>query len=162
VIWAESRALSLARTALIPFLLLIMSGCSFSAEPIDLRTVERTAAPHDALACPPGVCTGRADFESPVFEVDATHLLARAADVILKEPRTERVASDDALGQLVFVQRSRVFRFPDTVRVQAVAVDGGTSVILYSRSNVGYWDMGVNRARLRDWLAKLSRAMPTP
>ncbi len=33
--------------------------------------------------------------------------------------------------------------------------DGRSTAALFSRAGVGYWDLGVNRRRLHDWLAAL-------
>ena len=62
------------------------------------------------------------------------------------------------MDQLVFVQRSQFLGFPDTIWIQGVSVDFGASLIIYSRSNYGYWDLGVNRERIRTWLEKLEKA----
>jgi uncharacterized protein (DUF1499 family) len=69
---------------------------------------------------------------------------------------------DEKLKQLVFVQRSRIFRFPDTVWLQAVQTDTGSSVILYSRSNYGNSDLGTNKRRIRAWLTKLTERIEKP
>ncbi len=133
-----------------------VTGTVAGAEPVDLRVIARTVAWNDALACPAGTCRAEADFESPAIAGPVAALLERARDVLGRQPRTELVAADDALGQLVFVQRSAVLGFPDTIRVQAVETAAGASVILYSRSTYGYWDLGVNRARVERWLKLLT------
>ncbi len=138
-----------------------LAACSFTAPEMDLRDIERARSPNDALACPAGVCRAQPDFESPIFSLNRTDLLARAKTVITAEPRTELVGENPALNQLVFVKRSALFRFPDTVWVQGTEVATGTSLIVYSRSNYGYWDMGVNRNRVRAWLEKLKRSIAT-
>ena len=136
-----------------------MAACSFTVPTMDLREIERTRSPNDALACPAGLCRSQPDFDSPVFSVDKKNLLERAKTVITEEPRTELVGEDPALDQLVFVQRSAIFGFPDTVWIQGTNVGARTSIIVYSRSNYGYWDMGVNRSRVRAWLEKLKRSI---
>lgn len=133
-------------------LLVTTSACSAISEPMDLRDIERSSAPRDALACPTGLCAAVVDVESPVVAAAPADLVERARDVLSREPRTELVSEDRSLMQLVFVQRSALLRFPDTVRVQAVAIGDGASVLIYSTSNYGYWDMGVNRDRVERWL----------
>jgi len=134
----------------------VLSGCRADTAPIDLRTIARTGKPNDALACPASLCRAEADRDGPSFAMPVEELTARVAEALSERPRTELVAEDRVLHQLVFVQRSAVFGFPDTVRVQVVASAGGSSLIVYSRSNYGYWDLGVNRARVERWLAALS------
>ena len=146
--------------AVLPTLLLALlaAGCSYDSRPRDLRTVSRSAAPHDALACPSNSCAALADFESPVFAVSPAELTNIARRRLSQEPRSEVVAEAPEFNQIVLVQRTAVLRFPDTIWEQAVATPQGTSIILYSRSNAGYWDFGVNRRRVEDWLQSLVEA----
>ena len=134
--------------------------------PVDLRAIRRSSSPNDSLACAPGVCAARADFASPVYPLSRTALLQAAEAILLAEPRTEIAARDDALPQVVFVQKSPIFGFADTIRVQADGSDGEASLIVHSRSNTGYYDFGVNRKRIRrllDGLAhRLSGTSPSP
>ncbi len=134
-----------------------LAGCSAGSNPVDLRTVERSAEPNDALACPPGYCRAEADLASPRYLVSAEELTVTARRTIEAQSRTERMAEDIGLQQTVYVQRSAVFRFPDTVRLQIVALDAeSSSLALYSRSNYGYSDLGVNGRRVRDWMAAIA------
>jgi uncharacterized protein (DUF1499 family) len=135
------------------------AACSFDVRTMDLRSIERARSPNDALACSPGLCRANLDFESPIFVFDKQHLLDRARAVITAEPRTELVGKDIGLYQLVFVQRSALFGFPDTIWVQSADLDQGTTLIVWSRSNYGYGDLGVNRNRVRNWLEKLQSAI---
>lgn len=143
-------------------LIVLMSGCSLDAGTdggaMDLRTFERGTSPNNALVCPTGVCRAKADGKSPVFPLAQKNLMERVKRVISVQPRTQLIASDEALDQLVFVQRSRLFGFPDTIWIQGLAVDAGSSLIIYSRSNYGYSDFGVNGDRVRRWLAALEEA----
>jgi uncharacterized protein (DUF1499 family) len=86
-------------------------------------------------------------------------MMERAKAVIRAEPRTELVGSDPNLNQLVFVQRSALLRFPDTIWIQGASLDTGATIIIYSRSNYGYSDLGVNRDRVRIWLARIEHAI---
>lgn len=129
---------------------------------MDIRTLETRTAKNDALACPPGACRVPADFESPDFAVTEQELMTQVQALITAEPRTKQVAQDDTLQQLVFVQRSRVFRFPDTIWIQAEKRGAGSSIIVYSRSNYGDSDLGVNKKRVGEWLAKISEAVGKP
>jgi fatty-acyl-CoA synthase len=54
------------------------------------------------------------------------------------------------------VQTTAVLRFVDDVhaRILPLGRDQSTLAVL-SRSRVGLWDLGVNAARLRAWLADL-------
>jgi uncharacterized protein (DUF1499 family) len=58
--------------------------------------------------------------------------------------------------QIDYVQRTRLLRFPDLITVRFVPVDDTHSTVaIYSRSVWGKGDMGVNRARVEEWLARV-------
>jgi uncharacterized protein (DUF1499 family) len=123
---------------------------------LDFRNLQRSGKPNDALAVPPDWDRADADLRTASFAVPADQLRAAVERVAQSEPRTSLTRRDDAAGQLEFVQRSRIFRFPDTVTVAVYDSGAGTSTLaLYSRAKVGYSDMGVNRARLQRWLDRL-------
>lgn len=132
---------------------------SINIAPIDLRAIERSSSPNDSLACAPNVCAAKADFASPVYALSRKTLMQTAEAVLLAEPRTEVVARDETLPQIMFVQKSRTFGFADTIRVQTDGEDGHASLIIHSRSNTGYWDLGVNRKRVRRLLDELAHRL---
>lgn len=129
--------------------------------PVAFETLERRDAPNDALACPPGVCRAQSDLTPPEYAVDAAQLRAAFAQAISAEPRLTAVATDDAALTDRYIQRSALMGYPDTIVVQFFDRPGGRSTLaLYSRSQLGHGDMGVNRARLERWLAKLGEIAP--
>lgn len=135
---------------------LIAAGCSADTARIDFATFGRVTTPNDALACPAGFCAAKADFVTEPVAMSAADLAAKAVTLLPNEARTELVAQSDDGLHLVFVQRSLIFRFPDTVNIAVSAVgDGQASLAIYSRSNYGYGDFGVNRRRVETWLKRL-------
>ena len=138
---------------------LLGAGCSADIAWVDFAQLQRAASPNDALACPAGFCAAPADFVTEAVASPAAELAAKVAAILAAQPRTEAaMRSDDGL-RFVFVQRSRLFRFPDTVNVAVIPIDAGHSgIAIYSRSNYGYGDFGVNRARIADWLRQLDVA----
>jgi uncharacterized protein (DUF1499 family) len=158
---ATTRYRLFARRVLLAVFIPLMTGCGYNVDPMDLRLVERRSSPNDALACPPASCRATPDIESPGFSVPRDELLARAEAIIAAKPRTRLVSRDREQGTLVFVQRSRLFRFPDTIWVQAANRGPDPSLIIYSRSNYGYWDMGLNRRRIARWLQALTNEIGT-
>ena len=58
-------------------------------------------------------------------------------------------------GGARFVQYTRLMRYPDTIDVEVIPAGENSTLALYSRSLVGRKDFGVNRARLKRWLAAL-------
>ncbi len=120
---------------------------------IDFATLKRRDVPNDALACRMEFCAARYDVEPPEFSKPADELYRIAQAAVASEPRLEKVAAADARQTLRYIQRSRIMGFPDTINVKVVPLpDGGSTVLLYSRSQLGRGDMGVNRARIERWL----------
>lgn len=82
--------------------------------------------------------------------------LARLDAIALATPRTTRLAGSPEEGRITWVTRSALWGFPDYTTAQAVTQDAATSeVTILARSRFGRGDMGVNAARLRDWLSRL-------
>jgi uncharacterized protein (DUF1499 family) len=124
--------------------------------PVAFETLARRTSPNDALACPPGVCQARSDVTSPVYMVNAHDLRLAFGKMISSEPRLVLVDSDEARMTDRYVQRSELMGIPDTVVVRFFDLPEGRSTIaLYSRSQLGEGDMGVNLARIERWLRKL-------
>ena len=144
---------------LVLFIGLLLGGCGVTSDPIDLRSLSRGSAPNEALACPSGLCSAEADFETPVYDLPLDALRALLSELVASEPRTELVAESAELDQRVYLQRSSVFGFPDRIRVQMVRLPEGVSAILHSQAVYGWWDLGVNRRRVEDWLARLEAAV---
>lgn len=129
--------------------------------PVVFETLERRATPNDALACPPGICKATNDLAPSEYAVTAAELRRALAKAIAAEPRLTAVATGDAAMTDRYIQRSALMRYPDTIVVQFFDRPGGRSTLaLYSRSQLGHGDMGVNRARLERWLAKLGEIVP--
>jgi len=125
--------------------------------PVEFAGLTRTSAPHDALACPQNVCANvPVDIVTPVYPISGEELRSIVRDVAAAQPRTQIVYSARWEEQDRFVVRSAVMRFPDTVNVRIFgAGDQGSMLALYSRSQIGYSDMGVNLERLYNWLAAI-------
>ena len=123
---------------------------------VDFATLARRDTPNDALACLPQFCAAGADMPALVTTLPAAEVFRAVREVVAQEPGVEQVAADAGAGTLRYVARSRLLKFPDTINVQVAATkEGGTAVLLYSRSQIGRGDMGVNRARLERWIAAI-------
>ncbi len=111
-------------------------------------------SPNQYFLCPEGMSTrATPNDDSPVFDVPVEALQRAWREVALRQPRVAMIRDDRELNQCEFVQRSFVFRFPDTMTVACFTIDGGRSTCaVYSRSKYGYGDLGVNRRRVCKWL----------
>ncbi|MGO4909660.1 DUF1499 domain-containing protein [Pseudorhodobacter sp. W20_MBD10_FR17] len=78
-------------------------------------------------------------------------LLARLDAIAMASPHTARLAGSVDQGRITWVTRSALWGFPDYTTAQTNA-DG---LYIHARLRFGKSDLGVNAARLKDWLAKL-------
>jgi uncharacterized protein (DUF1499 family) len=146
-------------------LVTLLSACGLGAAPLadrlalDPSTLERTGRPNDFLVCPEGVCTAASDRVAPVLPVAPADQLRLWEEVVTSSPRS-RVLQVDETGLTIHAeQRTALMRFVDTIVVRVVPLaDGQSSFAAYSRSEIGYSDMGVNQARLEDWIARVEAA----
>jgi hypothetical protein len=124
------------------------------AQSLDIAQLVLPASPNAHLAAPPGVTNQ---------PHDPTGLLAAAPEAAwgllrgLGEGRARvwTLAEFPALRQIHWVERSRLMNFPDIIVGQVLTLPGGTGWWLYSRSLIGYSDLGVNKARITAWRADL-------
>ncbi|MDP2739768.1 MAG: DUF1499 domain-containing protein [Pseudorhodobacter sp.] len=93
-------------------------------------------APPMALALPPGQAAARLDA------------------IALATPRTVRLAGQGA--HVTYVTRSALWGFPDYTSVKITPTATGSQLSFFARARFGRSDMGVNRARLEDWLHQLA------
>jgi uncharacterized protein (DUF1499 family) len=126
--------------------------------PVQFESLRRSGKPKDALAGPLDLTTAEIDLVPPVYPIDASALRRAFVQAISTERRLTLVDIDDARATQRFVQRTEKMRFPDTIVVRFLELPEGRSTIaMYSRSQIGANDLGVNRARLERWLDKLDR-----
>lgn len=125
--------------------------------PVDFATLRLRDKPNQFLVCPPGYCAAKAHMTSPVFAGSADDLKQRWLAMLKRQPRVEMGAADAAGMQYDFIQRSDLVRYPDSITVRFIPLDGGKATLaIYSRSHYGRSDFGVNEARVRAWLAALA------
>jgi uncharacterized protein (DUF1499 family) len=122
---------------------------------VDFATLQRRKTPNDALVCPRDVCSqAQPDAEPPLFPVSSARLRTLVSQVALSEPGTTLL--DAGPQQDRYLVRTRFMRYPDTVVVQVFERDGGLSTLaLYSRSQIGSSDFGVNGRRLARWVERV-------
>jgi len=130
-----------------------IAACSADTLGVDFATLVRPSSPNTYLVCPKERCAAAADEDGPIYAVPAAQLFERARTLLSAEPRTEVVQNQPELLRLVLVQRSAFFRFPDTITIQVFQLpDGDSTLAVYSQSNYGYGDFGVNKDRVRSWI----------
>ena len=117
--------------------------------------------PEGSVIAPPGTDPvqdspggARASLTLPDVSPDAA--LARLDAIALSTPRTTRLAGRPEEGMITWITRSAVFGFPDYTTAHAVRTGSGVDLILHARQRFGQKDLGVNAARLRDWITRLT------
>ena len=130
-----------------------IAACSADTAGVDFATLVRPSSPNTYLVCPKDRCAAAPDEDGPIYAVPPAQLFERARTLLAAEPRTEVVQDQPEALRLVLVQRSFVFRFPDTITIQVFPLpDGNSTLAIYSKSNYGYGDLGVNKDRVRSWI----------
>jgi uncharacterized protein (DUF1499 family) len=120
----------------------------------DFAKLARPSSPNHWLVAPPQ--QRGADEQAAVLPVSPQRLAEAWLAMLEQAPRTRVLAVSPDRLQVEAEQRSALFRFVDRISFQAVPQDAGhATFFVYSRSQLGYWDMGVNRRRLRHWVDAL-------
>lgn len=108
----------------------------------------------------PGHALLRSDgrLDSPLYEMPAEDLAAKLEEIILDTPRTKHFAGDISEGYASYVTRSALFGFPDIANVKVVdRGENKSELVILSRLRYGKMDMGVNQARVENWMEQLSK-----
>lgn len=93
--------------------------------------------------------TGGATLRLSTARGDPATLLQRLNTLALATPRTTQLAAID--GRITWETRSALWGFPDYTTAE-VRADG---LYIHARLRFGSSDLGVNAARLTDWLSRL-------
>ncbi|MGE0661237.1 MAG: DUF1499 domain-containing protein [Reyranellaceae bacterium] len=108
------------------------------------------------LVAPQGHTADTPHRIAPVFDRPVSELAGDFRRHALAQPRVKLLEVSPDGQRLELVQRSRIFRFPDRISVEFIAVDETRSTLaIYSRSRYGSNDFGVNRKRIDAWLAAI-------
>lgn len=120
---------------------------------VDPTATDRTGRPNDYLVAPAGLTSAKVDLEAIVHPVPADELLF-LFDAVAR-PSSTVLAGSVKDKHITYVQRTSVLGFPDYISVKAIDVEGGSALIIWSRSRFGYSDMGVNKKRVDAWLGQI-------
>ena len=128
------------------------------AGPLEFASLVLPRSPNTCLATP-GWHPGFRHVETPLYPVSPERLHAVVQRVAGAFPHAYPYGDWPARHQSQWVERSMLMNYPDIIVAEAVAgPQGGAGLFLYSRSLLGWYDMGVNQARVDRWLAALASA----
>ncbi|MGI9355966.1 MAG: DUF1499 domain-containing protein [Rhizobiaceae bacterium] len=115
--------------------------------------------PNQALICPQDLCDEESlDRESSVYDIPAGQLRDELLKSLDEEDDLRRVDDGADPLKLRFIQRTTWMHYPDTIRVEIIPIDDDTSTLaIYSQSQIGESDFGVNLERVERWLSRLQR-----
>ena len=115
-------------------------------------------SPNTHLLAPPGAPLPAHGRFGP-WPAPPERLWQLVHEVAASQPRVFPLASWPDLRQAQWVARTRLMNYPDIVVAQVVAGEGSSGLILYSRSLLGWSDLGANAARLAEWRAEIKRRL---
>ncbi len=138
---------------------LFLVGCTMKPITVDFKKLSRPDKPNWYLMCPKDFCNTKPDLVSPCFEANEGKLKAAWERVIAKEPRISKISETKEVTQ--YIQRSLVFRFPDYLSVQFIALNSDQSTLaLLSFSKYGHSDFGVNKDRVDRLVKNIKGLLP--
>ena len=121
------------------------------------ENLERPESPNNWLLAPEREGLPPSDEPAPSFSVSASVLANEWSSVIEVQPRANILAASADGLKIEAEQRSALFGFVDRISSEVISLEGNRStIVVYSRSTVGFYDFGVNRTRIREWIAALA------
>lgn len=124
---------------------------------LDLKTLTRPSTPNHHFVAPRGYSSAPIDAEAPRFAMKPAQLFGRVREIVLRQPRTSLREEAGDRHSLEARQRTLLFRFPDDVTITVLPTEGGSTLAIYSRSNCGRSDLGVNKRRVERWLDAIKK-----
>ena len=120
----------------------------------DFKNLQLPTTPNYCLVCPN--CNGKLQIKAPQFTLSTSELQQKWNTMIAQQPRVKLIKHEG--DRYRYVQRSKVFRFPDIIDVEFIKIDAThSSLNALSRSVYGYSDFGVNYDRLKSWITILTQ-----
>lgn len=127
---------------------------------ISFETLVRPHKPNTFLMAPDGLCRkAEPDAASPSLAGNPQQVYAELSDMIAAQRSWKPVAQDPEALRLKFIARTPLLGFKDDVDIQVLAPhegEIGTQIAVYSRSRVGYSDLGANAKRVNSLVGKLT------
>ena len=130
---------------------------------VDPAGIALRGTPNEFLAATPGTTAAQPHLAIPARPGAPGEVLGCLDRVARAQPRVTVLAGDVDSLSVTYVQRSRIVGFPDYITVAAVPLatglpEGGTGLVVYSRSRYGHGDFGVNERRVTAWFKDLQSA----
>jgi len=117
---------------------------------LSFKTLKRPSKPNTCLVAPQDHClAAEPDFEPPATTHSAADLFDRFKSIVATQRSWSKVDADADQGRIRFVATTGLMRFKDDVDIEIIPLsDARATFAIYSRSRVGYSDLGTNRKRV--------------
>lgn len=122
----------------------------------NFATLVPPGSPNNWLVAPASFGPVTPDERAPTMEAPAERLVEIWIQIIHEQSRARVLAVSADGMQVEAEQKSALFGFTDRISLRILPAPAGRhTLVAYSRAEQGYWDLGVNRKRLREWLSML-------
>ena len=139
--------------ALVAIIAVVMIGISAFVRTSSTDVAAFSAAP---AADGPGDVESAGSFQAARRITTTPEGVLQALDSVARNsPRTTLFAGSVEEGTMTWQSRSRIFGFPDYTTATVDTTGDAPLLVIYGRLKYGQADMGVNRARVQNWLAQL-------
>jgi uncharacterized protein (DUF1499 family) len=129
--------------------------------PVDFATLALPPSPNTCLLKPTSA-PGAGHLQRDPFPVTVDAAFDAIRAVAGAQPRVFALAEYPDRRQAQWVARTRLMNYADIVVAEVAPTGGGTGLWLYSRSLLGWSDLGANRARVMAWLAEFENRLRRP
>lgn len=125
---------------------------------ITFKSLKRPPKPNTCLVAPENHClAAEPDFDPPVMAMTARGLYSRISEIVASERRWGKIEADPEALRIKFVATTGLMRFKDDVDIEVIPIeDGKATLAIYSRSRVGYSDLGANRKRVSELIRRVT------
>lgn len=125
---------------------------------ISFKSLKRPPKPNTCLVAPENFClAAEPDFAPPVVPLTGRGLYSRLSEVIASERSWGKLETDPEQLRIKFVATTGLMRFKDDVDIEVIPLeDGKATFAIYSRSRLGYSDLGANRKRVSDLIRRVT------
>jgi uncharacterized protein (DUF1499 family) len=128
---------------------------------LDFKNLVRRNVPNQYLMCTNQLCNAYIDDLPPIYGANIFEVRKAWEAMLQGEPRVKELQRNADATQIDYVQRSAFWRFPDIITIRFIPIgEKKTTIAIYSRSVYGQGDFGVNKERIRAWVAKLNSMLP--
>ena len=125
---------------------------------LHFKSLKRPPKPNTCLVAPDNHClAAEPDFAPPELPMTGRGLFSKLNEILASERSFGKIEADPEALRLKFVATTGLLRFKDDVDIEVIPIDDARSTLaIYSRSRVGYSDLGTNRKRVEKLIERLT------